>query len=134
MAETPSSDSFIKYKIDVYIGGFILHKNLQRVWLKLFSASEICAWKSEEKPSSRMEKNVNNQQTSHPLLMMYWLVMYCFVLYCIVFWFDGGGHCCPMHCDLFKIYCTPPNLGITRTWICRLNFAQRPIFSGLEVL
>ena len=30
----------------------------------------------------------------------------------------------------FKIYCAPPNLGITRTWICRLNIAQRPIFSG----
>ena len=30
----------------------------------------------------------------------------------------------------FKIYCSPPNLGITRTWICRLNFAQRPIFSS----
>ena len=38
--------------------------------------------------------------------------------------------CCPMHCDLFKIYCAPLNLGITRTWMCRLNFAQRPIFSG----
>ena len=37
-----------------------------------------------------------------------------------------------MHCDLFKIYCAPPNLGITRTWICRFNFAQRPIFSGLR--
>ena len=31
----------------------------------------------------------------------------------------------------FQIYCAPPNLGI-RTWICRLNFAQRPIFSGLR--
>ena len=39
--------------------------------------------------------------------------------------------CCPMHWNIFKIYCTPPNLGI-RTWICRLNFAQRPIFSGLR--
>ena len=29
-------------------------------------------------------------------------------------------------------YCAPPNLGITRMWICRLNFAQRPIFSGLS--
>ena len=37
-----------------------------------------------------------------------------------------------MHCDLFKIYCAPPNLGITRTCICRLNFTQRPIFSGLR--
>ena len=37
-----------------------------------------------------------------------------------------------MHCDLFKIYCAPPNLCITRTWIRRLNFAQRPIFSGLR--
>ena len=33
----------------------------------------------------------------------------------------------------FKIYCVPPNLGITRTWICRLNFAQRPIVSGLRL-
>ena len=32
----------------------------------------------------------------------------------------------------FKVYCAPPNLGKTRTWICRLNFAQRPIFSGLR--
>ena len=32
----------------------------------------------------------------------------------------------------FKIYCAPPNLGITRTWICKLNYAQRPIFSGLR--
>ena len=43
-----------------------------------------------------------------------------------------GGHCCPLHCDLFEIYCAPPNLGISRTWICRLNFTQRPIFSGLK--
>ena len=32
----------------------------------------------------------------------------------------------------FKIYCDPPNLGITRTWICRLHLAQRPIFSALR--
>ena len=37
-----------------------------------------------------------------------------------------------MHCDVFKIYCAPANLGISRTSICRLNFAQRPIFSGLR--
>ena len=48
----------------------------------------------------------------------------------VLYWW--GGHCCPMHCDLFKINCAPPNLGITRTWICRLNFAQRTIFSGLR--
>ena len=30
-----------------------------------------------------------------------------------------------------KLYCGPPNFGI-RTLICRLNFAQRPIFSGLR--
>ena len=41
--------------------------------------------------------------------------------------FRWDGHCCSMHCNLFKIYCAPPNLGITRTWICRLNFAQKPI-------
>ena len=32
----------------------------------------------------------------------------------------------------FQIYCAPPNLGITRTWICRLNFGQKLIFSGLR--
>ena len=46
----------------------------------------------------------------------------------VLFWW--GGHCCPMHCDLFEIYCAPPNLGIIRMWICRLNFAQRPIFQA----
>ena len=50
---------------------------------------------------------------------------------CIVFYWRSGD-CCPIHCDLFKIYCAPPNLGIIRTWICRLNFVQRPIFSGLR--
>ena len=50
---------------------------------------------------------------------------------CIIVLFLWGGHCCPMHCDLFKIYCGYPNLGI-RTWICRLNFAERPIFSGFR--
>ena len=29
---------------------------------------------------------------------------------CIVLYWRGG-HCCRMHCDLFKIYCAPPNLG-----------------------
>ena len=46
-----------------------------------------------------------------------------------LFWW--GGHCCLMHCDLFKIYCAPPNFGI-RTWIYRLNLTHRPIFSGLR--
>ena len=53
-------------------------------------------------------------------------------IYCIVLYWSGG-HCCPMHCDLFKIYCAPPNIGITKTWICWLNFAQMPIFSGLRL-
>ena len=49
---------------------------------------------------------------------------------CIVFsWW--GGHCCPMHCDLSEIYCAPRMLD-TRTRICPLNFAQRPIFLGLR--
>ena len=58
--------------------------------------------------------------------------MYGVYYYSIVFYWRGG-HCCPTHCGFFKIYCAPPNLGITRTWICRLNFAQRPIFSGLRI-
>ena len=32
-----------------------------------------------------------------------------------------------------NIHCAPPNLNI-RTWICRLNFAHRPMFSGLRFL
>ena len=53
--------------------------------------------------------------------------------YSILYLFWWRGHCCPMDCDLFQIYCAPPNLAITRTWICRLNVAQRPIFSGLNL-
>ena len=48
----------------------------------------------------------------------------------VLYWW--GSQCSPMHCDLFKIYCVPPNFGITRTWICQFNFVQRPIFSGLR--
>ena len=48
----------------------------------------------------------------------------------VLYWW--GDHCCPIHCDLFKIYCAHPNLGISRTWIFRLNFAQRSVFSGLR--
>ena len=44
---------------------------------------------------------------------------------CIIVLYWWAGHCCSMHCDFFKIYCAPPNLDNTRTWICRLNFAQR---------
>ena len=53
------------------------------------------------------------------------------LLYCIVLM---GWSLVPNASDLVKIYCAPPNLGIARTWICRLNFAQRPIFFCLEVL
>ena len=55
----------------------------------------------------------------------------CFNKYLYLYLFWLGGHCCPMHCDDFKIYCAPLNLGI-RPWICRLNFAERPIFSGMR--
>ena len=38
-----------------------------------------------------------------------------FSKYCIVlYWW--GGHFCPIHCDLFEIYCPPPNLGIGREY------------------
>ena len=53
-------------------------------------------------------------------------------MYTVLYLYWWGGHCCPTHCDLFKIYCAPPNLGITRTWIGRLKFAQRLIFSVLR--
>ena len=33
---------------------------------------------------------------------------------------------------LFKDLLCSSNLGISRKWICRLNFSQRPIFSGLR--
>ena len=62
-------------------------------------------------------KEKNNKKKKHCIVLFWW-----------------SGDCCPMLCDLFKIYCAPPNLGITRTWICRLNFAQRPIFFRLDVL
>ena len=52
------------------------------------------------------------------------------LLYCICICFDGvviGAQCTA---TFFRIYCAPPNLGITRTWICRLNFAQRLFFQA----
>ena len=63
-------------------------------------------------------------------------VLYCIVLHCIVLYrialYWRGGHCCPNPLRPFQIYCAPQNSGVTRTWICRLTFAQRPIFSGLR--
>ena len=41
-------------------------------------------------------------------------------------------YCIVMYCELFEIYCAPPNLGIIGTWICRLNFAQKANYSGLR--
>ena len=46
----------------------------------------------------------------------------------VLYW--RGGHSCSIHCDLFSSIVLPRILGI-RTWICRLKFAQRSIFSGL---
>ena len=51
------------------------------------------------------------------------------ILYCIEL---QGWSLLPDAPRPFQIYCAPPNLGITRTWICPLNFAQMPIFSGLR--
>ena len=51
------------------------------------------------------------------------------ILYCIVLM---GWSLLPSALRPFKIYCALPNLGITRTWIYRLNFPQRPIFPGLR--
>ena len=48
------------------------------------------------------------------------------ILYCIVL---KGWSLLPNALRPFQIYCAPLNLGI-RMWICRLNFVQRPIFSG----
>ena len=62
---------------------------------------------------------INRKCTSTLHCIRGWFIIFCIVLY----W--RGGHCCPMHCDLFKIYCVPPNPGI-------LKFAQRYIFSSLR--
>ena len=60
------------------------------------------------------------------------LILRIMLRYCITVLYWWGDHCWPMDCDVFKIYCAPPNLDITRTWVCRLNFAQRRIFSGFR--
>ena len=57
----------------------------------------------------------------------YCIVLYCIVLYCFVGWSLLPNALRPFWNLLYS-----PNLGITRMWICRLNFAQRPIFSGLR--
>ena len=46
------------------------------------------------------------------------LLLLLLLLYCI----ERGDHCCPMHCDLFKIYRAPPNLGINQSpWLYEVN-------------
>ena len=88
-----------------------LHNVWDQVW-KIMSVKRPAWFSTLLHPSSK--------------IMHYSLYYDCIVL----FWW--GGRCCPMHCDIFMINCAPPNLGNTRKWICRLNFAQRPIFSGLR--
>ena len=50
-------------------------------------------------------------------------------IFCICF--DGVVIAAQRTATFLKINCAPSNLGI-RTWMCRLNFAQRPIISGLR--
>ena len=61
-------------------------------------------------------------------LLALWTEISVIILYLFVLM---GCSLLPNALRTFQIYCAPPNLGI-RTWICRLNFAQRPIFSGLR--
>ena len=61
-----------------------------------------------------------------PLILLYCIVLYCVVLYCI----EGVVIAALMHCDLFRSIVLPR---ITTTWICRLNFAKRPIFFSPEI-
>jgi hypothetical protein len=62
-----------------------------------------------------------------------WALVFPFGNMSIVFCICFDGVVIAAQCTAtFKIYCAPPNLGITKTWICRLNFAQMSIFSGLR--
>ena len=54
---------------------------------------------------------------------------YCIVLYCIILM---GWSLLPNVLQPFKIYYALPNLGIARTWKCRLNFAQRSVITGFR--
>ena len=59
--------------------------------------------------------------------LIIYLCMYCIALYCI------NGVVMAAQCTAaFLRSIILPNLGITRTWKCRLNFSQRSIFSGLR--
>ena len=63
------------------------------------------------------------------------LFLYCIVLYCILLCCIDDMVIAAQYTETFlrsTFYCAPPNLGITRTWICRLNFSQNPIFSSLR--
>ena len=67
--------------------------------------------------------------SSHLIYTLFLAVLFSFsVLYCI----DGVGIAAQCTVAFFKIYSALPNLGITKTWISRLNFAQRPIFLSLR--
>ena len=110
---------------------YLLLQNTEKIFVANHDLRNENTWKTAAFKITLEQKKKKRTCTS-----TYWLPhwsrgQYCIVLYCFVlFWW--GGYCFPMHCNLFKIYCVPLNLGITRTLICWLNFAQRPIFSGLR--
>ena len=59
-----------------------------------------------------------------------WPTNFTFKFPLYLFWW--GGHWLFNALPSFKFYCASSNLGITKTWICQLNFAERPTFSGLR--
>ena len=80
--------------------------------------------------NSCSSQNVHLQTTLNNNNKIGWKFSFqnCFVLYCIVLM---GWSLLPNALRPSWDLLCPPNLGI-RTWICRLNFAQRPICSGLK--
>ena len=61
-----------------------------------------------------------------------------FICTCVLSFFDRfflnfvvmGWSLLPNELRSFQDLCVPLNLDMTRTWICRLNFAQRPTFQA----
>ena len=81
-----------------------------------------------------LESKYSPRNLVFKLLSIHAFINWLHTIILYLYLFGWGDHWCPMHCSnlFFQIYCAPPNLGITRTCIYRLDFAQRPIYSGLR--
>ena len=108
---------------------FLLHSKIPAFWCNQYGPYLLQVTCNNIRGTEYCQKiQLRSVIAKIPNLCSTLYILYCILLYCI----DGVVIATQCTATFFKIYCAPPNLDITRMWICWLNFAQRPIFSGLS--